>query len=382
MERMRVLLVLVLGIATAGCTGQGARVEEPEPGVGSGTGASSAAWGTGTEAAQEAAETIDLAFAGDVMFGRFVTKGFRPIPAERRDLFGKVASVLDSDFTMVNLETPILRKPPRMSPYGSRMRFVATPARVASLKAAHIDGVTLANNHAYDMHHAGLLETPAILDELGIRYVGASRFEQPLFRAETVEVKGWRIAYIAATTQRNSGQKVGEGELPFADWNKIRAALVPVITEARADHDLVIVFLHWGTEYADAPDSWQVRAAHAFVDAGADAVIGSHPHVLQGMERYNGALIAYSLGNFLFDNLYGRKRLHGVLHLTFRHEGHCLAAVTYHPTAGTHPFYTPVPARGKTFTAIADRLTSLSTPMSTAWTIDGHTLVTPAGCSP
>jgi poly-gamma-glutamate synthesis protein (capsule biosynthesis protein) len=368
---MRAVLLAVIAV---GCSGTSARVpmaDTPSP-----------LPVTGAPPAPAAAETIDLAFAGDVMFGRFVKKGFRPIPADRHDLFLKVAPLLDSDFTMVNLETPILRKPPKLSPFGTRMRFVATPARVASLKAANIDAVTLANNHAYDMHHGGVIETPAVLDELGIRYVGAHRYEAPILRAETIEVKGWRLAYIAATTVRNRSQDPGEPELPFAEWNQLRKQVVPVIEAARADHDLVIVVVHWGTEYADAPDSWQIKAAHAFVDAGADAVIGSHPHVLQGMERYKGALIAYSLGNFLFDNLYGRKRLHGVLHLTFRRDGRCLAGATYLPTAGTHPFFTPVPARGKTFTAIADRLTSLSQPLGTDWTVDGDTLVAPPVCSP
>jgi poly-gamma-glutamate synthesis protein (capsule biosynthesis protein) len=161
-----------------------------------------------------------------------------------------------------------------------------------------------------------------------------------------------------------------------------------VVEAARAGHDLVIVVLHWGDEYEDAPQKWQVRAARAFVDAGADAVIAHHPHVLQGIERYGDGLIAYSIGNFVFDNLHGRKRLHGIVKLTFRRDGDraCLERGAFHPTVGTRPRFTPKPA-GKEFDKVAERLRALSAqkPLrATEWTIDapGQRLLVEGGCRP
>ena len=320
------------------------------------------------------AETITLAFAGDVMFGRFIEGGFREIPAEHHNPFEHVNELLDSDFTMVNLETPVMRSPPKKSPYGHRMRFVTTPERVATLKANNIDGVTIANNHAFDMHGPGLKETPVILGELGLEVVGEHDAELPVLRAETVEVGGWKIGFIPATTERNWAEGRRGVYVPATTREGLEKALRPVVEAARADHDLVIVVLHWGDEYEDLPEKWQVKAARAFVDAGADAVVAHHPHVLQGIERYGDGVIAYSIGNFVFDNLHGRKRLHGILRLTFRHDGDrgCLDAGAFHPTVGTRPRFTPKPA-GKEFDTVAERLQTLSRkkPLrATEWTID------------
>lgn len=320
------------------------------------------------------------------MFGRFIESGFREIPAEKHNPFEYVAELLDSDFTMVNLETPILRDPPAKSPYGHRMRFVTTPERVATLKANNIDAVTIANNHAFDMHAEGLRETPVILDELGLQYIGEHDKELPTLRAETIEVGGWKIGFIPATTERNWAEGRRGVFVPATTREGLEKALRPVVESARAGHDLVIVVLHWGDEYEDMPEKWQIRAARAFIDAGADAVVAHHPHVLQGIERYGDGLIAYSVGNFVFDNLHGRKRLHGILKLTFRRDGDagCLDQGAFHPTVGTRPRFTPKPA-GKEFGTVAERLQTLSKqkPLrATEWTIDeaGERLLVTGTC--
>jgi len=327
-------------------------------------------------------DTLDLAFAGDVMFGRFVKSGFAAIKAEDHDVFAEVAGILDSDFTMVNLETPVMRAPPTKSPYGTRMRFVATPERVARLVGANVDAVTCANNHAWDMHEEGLEETPQILDELGLRHVGTRRAEAPIVRVETVEAVGWRIGYVAVTAVANWGPNGGAG-VPYVRPEQLEAAVVPVIEAGRDDHDLVIVVIHWGTEYVDTPSTWQIKAARAFVDAGAAAVIGHHPHVIQGIERYGDGVIAYSLGNFLFDNLHDTKRLHGVLHLEFRKAGTCLDGATYFPTVGSRPHYAPVPARKSNFRKVAGRMRKLSkaAPLErTEWELGKDRLTVSGAC--
>jgi hypothetical protein len=328
---------------------------------------------------------VELTFAGDVMFGRFHDKGFRPIRAEQLDPFVQVAALLASDHAMVNLETPVMRKPPSRSTFGTTMRFVASPDRVATLPRHGVKTVTIANNHFWDMHKAGATQTAEVLAELGIRAIGAARHEDPLFRVETVEVKGWKIGFIAGATECNTDWDHAFPKLPWAERDEIGDRLVPVIEAAHADPelDLVIVTVHWGIEYLDAPEAWKVRAAHRWIDAGADAVIGHHPHVLQGIERYKGKLIAYSLGNFLFDNTSSNRKWGGVLRLTFDHDAGaaCIAAASFRPTITVpEPGHHVTIARGKGFKAIADRLIKLSNAKGgmtrTAWKVDGERLTT------
>ncbi|HUQ03831.1 MAG TPA: CapA family protein, partial [Kofleriaceae bacterium] len=264
---------------------------------------------------------ITFAFAGDVMFGRFIEGGFQPIEAEKHPPFEGVKALLQAaDLTMVNLETPVMATPPPTSSWGTRMRFVATPKRLATLVDAGVDVVSLANNHWYDMRTKGVAETPGHCQTSGLTAIGAAT-DEPRFRIETLHVRGKKIGAIAATTQRNGDQRDNEPLLPFATPRELHELVVPLVTKAAGDHDLVMVVMHWGVEYADAPSKWQIDAAHGFVDAGADLVIGSHPHVLQGVERYKGGVIAYSLGNFLFDNTVPVPRQTGVLTVTVDDEG-------------------------------------------------------------
>src|SRR5436190_16221822 len=113
--------------------------------------------------------TLTLAFGGDVMFGRFIEGGFSPIEAEKHPPFEGVAGLLQAaDMAMVNLETPVMAEPPPTSSWGTRMRFVATPARLATLADAGVDVVSLANNHWYDLRAAGVNETPGHCKAAGL----------------------------------------------------------------------------------------------------------------------------------------------------------------------------------------------------------------------
>ncbi len=318
------------------------------------------------------------------MFGRYKRSGLLPLRADEVDVWKYTRHLLDSDLTMVNLETPILRRPQRRPPHGTRNRFVATPRRVATLVGANIDAVTLANNHAYDMLRPGVEQTPAVLDELGLRHVGAHRAQAPALRAETLEAAGWRIGFVAVTQIRNLRAPDGEPALPYATEDELGPAIAEVVRAARADHDLVIVTVHWGPEYVRTPQPWMVAAARAWIDAGADAVIGHHPHVLQGIERYGRGVIAYSLGNLLFDNPHPAVVQTGLLRLAFRRDGACLERAVFRPLKITGPQFAPRPVKGRAWREIADRVRALSTtaPLDTAWAIDGDVLTVDGACAP
>lgn len=336
------------------------------------------------------AARVELTFVGDLMFGGYFDDHYDPQYPERHDPLTEVDGLLASDLVLGNLETTITRSLPNSGgPHDGKghKRFVTLPERVAVLTRHHIKTVTLANNHQLDNDTKGLSETPAILDELGIAYVGAARSAAPGVRIETLTAGGWKVAVIAATTQMNRGVPA-HTTLAFVRETDLRSVVVPLVEQARRDHDLVFAVLHWGYEYQDIPARWQIDAAHAIVDAGADAVIGHHPHVLQPFERYRDALIAYSLGNFVFPNGKERIRETGVLRLGWRREGDapargCLDRVRLHPAIQvrqpiTHPVV-PTPAQRSEF---AKRWFALSAqrPFATTWRIEGNDFTVDAAC--
>jgi poly-gamma-glutamate synthesis protein (capsule biosynthesis protein) len=320
------------------------------------------------------------------MFGGFFGGQYAPKKPAPGDALAKVDALIKSDLAMANLETAIMRERPQKEADKKKMRFVAEPEYVKVLPAHGVTAVSVANNHQLDMRAKGAAETLEILTELGITYIGAARTEEPLVRVETIEVKGWKIGFIAATAWANNLPKKGEPKPVFIrPYDKLTDAIVPVIDAAKADHDAVIVVLHWGVEYEDEPLEDERTAAHAFIDHGAIAVIGSHPHVLQGIERYKGGVIAYSLGNFVFRNTQEVVRQAGVLRLALRDgktfDDRCLERLELHPTIQVKKdFYHPVPADEEWFPKVATRLTTLSDKIDTAWETKTDRLATPGGC--
>jgi poly-gamma-glutamate capsule biosynthesis protein CapA/YwtB (metallophosphatase superfamily) len=329
-----------------------------------------------------AAESLEITFVGDVMFGRYVQDGRATIPAGDYDLFERVTDLVRADIAVANLETPVLREVPPESPYGIRLRLGASREEAAHLVRAGFTAVTLANNHSYDLRLRGLEETPSVLRELGIIPLGMSHAEPPVFRADTVAIRGWRVAFIGITTERNGLQRAGQPVLPYVDSpREIPGVLIPVVESARGDHDIVVVLAHWGEENHEEPKRAQRAAGRALIDAGADLVIGHHPHLLQAFERYESGLIAYSLGNFRFDYASKISRLSGVLRARFRREGSCLERVTLHPVYTERAriegkrVYRPAPATGRIGNKVRKRVIDKSAALGTDWEREGEDLV-------
>jgi poly-gamma-glutamate synthesis protein (capsule biosynthesis protein) len=173
------------------------------------------------------------------------------------------------------------------------------PRFVRVLNTAGIGVVSIANNHVFDYGEQGLLDTFSYLDSAGIRYVGAGRTRTDAHRPYFFSRNGRNVAILAyygggearVATNKQSGVARRELGAISADVRALRLA----------DRSMyIVVILHWGTEKAEAPDPAQIAFARALIDAGVNAVVGHHPHVLQGIERYNNGIIVYSLGNFLF----------------------------------------------------------------------------------
>ena len=236
---------------------------------------------------------VVLRFAGDCLLaGHYEDDAGDSVNLAFKDFDALEAA----DVAMVNLECPITTRGERVEkPYNFRMH----PRYLKALLSAGIDVVNLANNHIYDYGDVGLFDTISYLDSVGIQHVGAGRNKIEAHAPVVKDIRGTRIAFLGY---------YGGGEAPKATKNQAGVADREIegirldISNARKEKgaDFVVVNLHWGTELADTPDVGQIYFAHRVIDAGANLIVGHHPHVLQGIERYKSGVIAYSLGNFLF----------------------------------------------------------------------------------
>lgn len=322
-----------------------------------------------------ARQPIELTFVGDIIFGRYREAGYDPIPGPDDKPFAEIAAQIKSDLLVGNLETPLVRELPDKSPIGAKYRFGASPQMARHLADAGFTAVSLANNHAFDQRLDGMLQSPEILRELGVIPLGSARTDEPVFRVETIERSGWKIGFLAVTTRRNAPQFENTPVLPFLSTTELDATLGPLIDAARASHDLVIVFIHWGDEYADMPATYQRSQAKLLLGRGAHLVVGHHPHVLQGIEAHGSGAIAYSLGNFLFENTNEIPRLTGVLRARFTAE-RCLETLTFHPAyIKRTPTKHPAPATGSIGNVVRGRMRTLSAGLGTALADAGDDLV-------
>ncbi len=180
--------------------------------------------------------------------------------------------------------------------------FRADPKRVNILKEMGVDIVSLANNHTLDFGVDALMDTFTALEEADIDYVGAGinleRAKAPIYYT----LGDTRIAYLAASRVVFAMDWYATDTRPGMIGTYDPALLLEGIREAKENSDFVVVYVHWGVERTNYPVEYQKTLARQYIDAGADAVIGCHPHVLQGMEFYQGKPIAYSLGNYWFNN--------------------------------------------------------------------------------
>jgi len=246
--------------------------------------------------AGEGAGQVHMSFVGDVIFagkveGILMENGFDHPYKEVRGLLER------ADITVANLETPVTT---RGTAQQKEYIYRSKPEALPHFKQAGFDLVTLANNHIMDYGEQGLLDTFRHLENNGIPWVGAGSNADEAYRHASIEHDGMKIAFLGFSRV-----------LPTPDWfagkNKPGVAEsystklpLEAIRKAREEADLVVVLAHWGQERKDQPVKEQVDLAHQYIDAGADLVVGSHPHVLQGFEQYKGKWIAYSLGNFIF----------------------------------------------------------------------------------
>lgn len=261
-------------------------------------------------------KTITLNFVGDILAARAVELAMRKYGYDYP--FIHVTDILsDADITFANLETPLIGTATSgKTTIGGTTVFRGDIAFADAIKKAGIDIVSLANNHMKDQGETGIVSTLQALDTSGVYHVGAGKNIDEARRLRIIEKQGVRVGYLAYNdadvvphtyhaTDIQSGTNIMDISRASED-----------IAKARSQVDVLIVSMHSGTEYVtDHPNTKQTTFARSAIDAGADMVIGHHPHVLQPIEVYKGKYILYSLGNFVFDQPWPDTKESALLHM-------------------------------------------------------------------
>jgi poly-gamma-glutamate synthesis protein (capsule biosynthesis protein) len=242
-------------------------------------------------------ETLSFTFTGDVLLGSTVAN----LLAQHGESYPyeKIGKKLkSSDLTIGNLETPVTDR--TLPPEEKEYVYQTSPTTLQGLVDNGYDLFNLANNHTMDLGPEGLLDTIKHLDRYQLHHVGAGKNAEEAYEPVFIEKNGYRIGFIGLSRViPEPGWAAGVNHPGLAiTYNPERA--LEVIRETAENADFVVVLVHWGIELHEQPELYQIQLGHRYIDAGANLVVGSHPHVVQGFEAYHNGWIAYSLGNFIF----------------------------------------------------------------------------------
>lgn len=251
-------------------------------------------------------EEAVLLFAGDILFDdgyammgamrkrgdiRACFSGETLQEMEAADIF-----MLNNEFTYTDRGEPIP---------GKQFTFRAKPENAALLRELGVDIVSLANNHAYDYGEISLLDSLETLEGIDMPYVGAGRNLEEASRTVYFHAGNQKIAYISGTQierQDNPDTRGATESAPGVFRCFTQTKILERIAEAKENSDFVVVYIHWGTEKTDELDWAQPGMAKSLADAGADLIIGDHPHVLQPLANVNDTPVIYSVGNYWFNS--------------------------------------------------------------------------------
>lgn len=253
-----------------------------------GADAAAAVESTATTATVSVESSLTLLATGDLMcHAQQLSAAYGKHGYDFTPSFAPVADTIRSaDIAVGNLETTLGKGPP-LTGYP---KFRSPLAYASALKWAGFDVLGTANNHSLDSGAAGVRYTDSALGRLGIAHVGTDNR-----RVVYVERNGIKLAFLDYTFGTNGIKSPFKGAVNLINkWEMVKD-----IAAARRKADVVVMVLHWGTEYSTTPETATRHLGHAMVDAGADLVLGSHPHVVRPIEKYHGHYIVYSMGNFI-----------------------------------------------------------------------------------
>lgn len=250
-----------------------------------------------TEVSETEGDTTIL-LTGDVLFANAFKAGYDASGIKgviKEDLLQELKS---ADILMVNHEFPFSDRGTPME--NKQFTFRCSPSYVTALQEMGTDIVSLANNHTLDYGKEALSDTFSTLDQAGILYAGAGDSVERAEELQVIEVNGKKIGFLAVSRViPETGWKV-ENSTPgiFSCYDDTR--LTELVKQAKETCDFLAVYPHWGVEYKAYPESYQTKIAQNCIKAGADVIVGSHTHCLQGVSYIEGKPVFYSLGNFIF----------------------------------------------------------------------------------
>lgn len=253
---------------------------------------------------------ISLMFAGDIMLNRRVGAQIQ----EKQDYdwpFLKIASTTrKADILFGNLESVISDKGKNI---GSRYSFRAGPKTIEGLKHAGFDVLSVANNHAADWTGLAFKDSLTRLVMADIAFCGGGFTEKEAYEPTILTAAGVRFAFLCYTDlgPRLFTAKDNNAGFAWADLKQIKQDIEKIRKDKRAD--VIIVSYHFGSEYETKPSKRQQMLAKGAIDAGANLVVGHHPHIVQPVRQYKDGWIAYSLGNFVFDQMFSEPTRGGIL---------------------------------------------------------------------
>ncbi len=254
-------------------------------------------------------KSITMIFVGDIILDR----GIEYMIQQHNDWkwpFLKVADELrKADILFANLESVISDKGTKV---GSIYSLRAEPEAIEGLIFAGFDVLSLANNHAFDYTVEALKDTFGRLKIAGIDFIGADLNESGAFFPIIKQIKETKIAFLAYTNLGSSSWRAGSNNpgiawIDTSDFQEIQENII----NTKQDSDILIVSLHAGIEYETEPNQFQKDFSKMAIEAGANLVIGHHPHVIQPYEKYKDGWIFYSLGNFVFDQDFSEETMKG-----------------------------------------------------------------------
>ena len=247
----------------------------------------------------EPKEDASIAVTGDVMFARKMPN----VLSLESSPFSGVSDVTSNvDLLLINFENAATTSGDALK---GDVPLKCDPSYVPLAKANNVTVAALANNHAIDYGITGMQDTLENLRNADITPMGAGNTEDEAHQAVVKDVNGRKITILNYMDSENFAEYSYEA-MPYANGSNPGYSAYDSEDAQKQigennDSDLIVAYLHFGNEYSNSPNENQVKIAHELIDYGVDVVIGSHPHVTQGIEMYNGKPIFYSLGNFIFD---------------------------------------------------------------------------------
>lgn len=244
-----------------------------------------------------------MLLVGDCMLGRGVDQALTQHKPEFP--WGNTLAVFQSvDVRICNLECVLSDRGEPWSQYQKAFHFRSAARNVATLTAAGINLVSLANNHVLDYGHDALCDMLEILDGVGIAHSGAGVDAQEAARMATVNIHGWRLGFLAFTDNEPpweaTPRRPGVVYIPISLEDRRAQHLIETVRGSK-NLDLLVVSAHWGSNWGYTPPADHIALAHALIDAGADIIFGHSSHVFRGIELYRERPILYSTGNFVDD---------------------------------------------------------------------------------